>query len=69
MTRPRASQGLRERRLSRSRDQVAAILEALQAPVSPLSEAERLEIQAQLSQEPDAPQLALRLPASGAGRS
>lgn len=69
MARLRASPGLRDRRLSRSKEQVAAILDALQCPPAPMSEAERLEIQARLSYEPDAPQLALQLPASRAGRS
>lgn len=69
MTRQRASLGLRDRRLSRSREQVAHILQTLQAPVAPMSEAERLEVQAQLDRQPDAPQLALCLPTNGTGRS
>ena len=48
MTRQRASLGLRDRRLSRSREQVAQILQTLQALAAPMSEAERLEVQAQL---------------------
>ncbi len=67
MTRLRASPGLREIRLRRSKAQVASILQALDAPAPPLSEAEELEIRARLSQEPTCCQLALSLPKSGTG--
>lgn len=69
MTRSRASHGLRERRLSRSKAQVAAILQQLEKPAQDTTEAELLEIRARLSQEPSEPQLALCLSKSGTGPS
>lgn len=69
MTRPRASPGSRDIRLRRSKAQVASILQALEAPPAPISEAEQLEIRARLSREPAACQLALSLPKSGTGQS
>lgn len=69
MTRPRASFGLRDSRLRRSKVQVAAILQQLGSPPAPLSEAEQLEIRARLSEVPAAPQLPLCLPKNEAGQS
>ena len=69
MTRPRASFGLRDSRLRRSKAQVAAILESLESRPPPLSEAEQMEIRARLSEVPAAPQLPLCLPKNEAGQS